>query len=72
MATHRVKRMTFNADEDLLAAAQEALGARTATDTINQSLASVVRSTHLRRLAGRRFPDLTPDALASMRAHNDH
>ena len=35
----RVKRMTFNADADLLARAQQVLGTATATDTINTALA---------------------------------
>lgn len=68
MDTPRVKRITFNADADLLAAAQKALGARTATDAINQSLAHVVRRQALQRLAGYEFPDLTPEALAHLRA----
>lgn len=68
MDTQRVKRITFNADADLLAAAQQALGARTATDAINQSLAHVVRRQALQRLAGYDFPELTPEALVELRA----
>ena len=34
MEDRRVKRMTFNADADLLARAQQVLGTQTATDTI--------------------------------------
>ena len=33
----RVKRMTFNADADLLARAQQMLGTQTATDTITHA-----------------------------------
>jgi hypothetical protein len=64
---NETRRITFNADARMLATAQAALGTRTATETINRSLAEVVRQTRLRRLAQRRFPDLTPEALEKMR-----
>lgn len=55
-----VKRITLNADARLLRQAQEVLGTTTATDTINRSLAEVVRRHRLGSLAERRFPDLAP------------
>lgn len=63
----RVKRMTFNADADLLERAQQALGTRTATDTINRALAEVVRRDDLGRLVDLVPPDLTPEMLREIR-----
>jgi Arc/MetJ family transcription regulator len=63
----RVKRMTFNADADLLARAQQVLGTATATDTINTALAEVVRRDDLSRLVDLVPPDLTPEMLRELR-----
>ena len=62
-----VKRLTLNADEEMLLEAQRVLGTETATETINRSLAEVVRRHRLSRLARRRFPDLDPETLERMR-----
>lgn len=59
--------MTFNADADLLERAQQALGTRTATDTINRALAEVVRRDDLGRLVDVVPPDLTPEMLREIR-----
>lgn len=62
-----MKRMTFNADADLLARAQQVLGTATATDTINTALAEVVRRDDLSRLVDLVPPDLTPEMLRELR-----
>lgn len=62
-----VRRLTLNADEEMLLEAQRVLGTPTVTETINQSLAEVVRRHRLARLAKRRFPDLDPAVLDEMR-----
>jgi len=62
-----VKRMTFNADADLLARAQQVLGTATATDTINTALAEVVRRDDLSQLVDLVPPDLTPEMLRELR-----
>ncbi len=67
MEGKRVKRMTFNADADLLARAQQALGTATATDTINTALADVVRRHDLSALADLPIGDLTPEVLRQLR-----
>jgi hypothetical protein len=67
MAGRETRRITFHADAPMLAAAQQALGTTTVTETINRSLAEVVRGARLRRLAERRLPDLTPEMLAELR-----
>ena len=59
--------MTFNADADLLARAQQALGTATATDTINRALAEVVRRDDLHRLVDVIPPDLTPEMVRELR-----
>lgn len=67
MEGKRVKRMTFNADADLLVRAQQALGTKTATDTINAALADVVRRDTLERLFDLPIEDLTPEVLTQLR-----
>ena len=67
MPDHRVKRITFNADTDLLEQAKKALGTTSATDAINMSLAQVVRRDAGTRLVDRGFPDLTPEMLEELR-----
>ncbi len=62
-----MKRMTFNADADLLARAQQVLGTATATDTINTALAEVVRRDDLSQLVDLVPPDLTPEMLRELR-----
>jgi len=62
-----VKRMTFNADADLLQRAQQALGTSTATDTINMALAEVVRRDDQARLTDLIPSDLTPEMLRQLR-----
>ncbi len=60
-------RTTLNLDTKLVAEAKEALGARSQTEAIHMALAHVVRQQRLDALAGRAFPDLTPDLLARLR-----
>ena len=67
MEGKRVKRMTFNADAELLARAQQLLGTTTATDTINTALAQVVRRSGLADLRNLPIDDLTPEVLKQLR-----
>ena len=67
MPEHRVKRITFNADADLLEQAKKALGTTSATDAINRSLAEVVRKGSLSSLARDGVPGLTPEMLRELR-----
>ncbi len=67
MPDHRVKRITFKADADLLEQAKKALGTTSATDAINRSLAEVVRSGSLQSLARDGVPGLTPEMLRELR-----
>lgn len=67
MPDHRVKRITFNADADLLEQAKKALGTTSATDAINMSLAEVVRRDSLRQLSLDGVPGLTPEMLRELR-----
>ena len=67
MPDHRVKRITFNADADLLEQAKKARGTTSATDAINRSLAEVVRSGSLQSLARDGVPGLTPEMLRELR-----
>ncbi len=60
-------RTTLNLDTRLVAEAKEALGARSQTEAIHMALARVVQQQRLEALAGRTFPDLTPDLLARLR-----
>jgi Arc/MetJ family transcription regulator len=64
----RVRRTSLNLQLDLVEEAREVLGTRTTTETIHGALAHVVREQRLKRLAGRDFTDLTPEALARLRA----
>ena len=63
-----VKRTSLNLDFDLVADARSVLHTRGTTDTIHEALAEVVRRERLRELAERRFDDLTPEALATLRS----
>ncbi len=72
MEGRRVKRMTFNADADLLARAQQVLGTTTATDTINRALAEVVRTHDLGSLVDLPIDDLTPEVLKHLRKPREH
>ena len=67
MPDHRVKRITFNADADLLEQAKKVLGTTSATDAINRSLAEVVRNGSLSTLARDGVPGLTPEMLRELR-----
>ena len=67
MPDHRVKRITFDADADLLEQAKKALGTTSATDAINRSLAEVVRNGSLSTLARDGVPGLTPEMLRELR-----
>ncbi len=62
-----MKRMTFNADADLLQQAQRVLGTATATDTINAALAEVVGRDGLHAFRDLPPLDLTPEMLRELR-----
>lgn len=62
-----MKRMTFNADADLLQRAQQVLGTATATDTINRALAQVVQAESLTGFADLPPLDMTPEMLSALR-----
>lgn len=62
-----VKRVTFNADADLLAEARAVLGTSSATGTINAALGEVVRRHRRERLLTHDFSDLTPEVLDAIR-----
>ena len=64
-------RTTLNLDTRLVAEAKQALGARSQTEAIHMALAHVVRQQRLDALAGRTFPDLTPDLLARLRGRTE-
>lgn len=66
-----IRRVTMNVDAGLLRAAEAVLGTSGVTDTVNRSLGEVVRRDRLRRLAERRFPDLTPETVRDMRRIRD-
>ncbi|MBA3366439.1 MAG: type II toxin-antitoxin system VapB family antitoxin [Actinobacteria bacterium] len=63
-----VKRTSLNLDLRLVAEARAVLSTRGTTDTIHAALADIVRRERLRELAEERFDDLTPEALAELRA----
>ena len=65
---HVVKRTSLNLNLDLVDEAREVLGSNGTTDTIHRALEEVVRREKLRRLAERKFEDLTPEALEQLRA----
>lgn len=60
-------RTVVDIDDELLAAAREALGTTTKVETVNRALAEVValvaRRRHLERLCAGGLPDLLDDAL---------
>jgi len=62
------KHTTLDLDEDLVREAAAALGTRRTTETVHAALAEVVARRRRAMLARHDFPDLTPDALAEMRA----
>jgi hypothetical protein len=61
------KRVTFNADAGLLAAAQEVLATGSTTETLNAALAEVVRIHRVERLLEQDFSFLTPEVLEELR-----
>jgi Arc/MetJ family transcription regulator len=63
-----VKRTNINLDVELVAAAAEQLGTRGNTDTVHAAMRDVVGRARRRALAERDFRDLTPEALAELRA----
>jgi Arc/MetJ family transcription regulator len=65
--TAGVRRTTLNLPEDLLHAAQEALGTTGVRDTVVRAMEEAVRF-HLRlRLLRRELPDLTPELVERLR-----
>lgn len=62
------KHTTLDLDQDLVREAAVALGTSRTTDTVHAALAEVVARRRRAVLARLDFPDLTPDALAAMRA----
>ena len=65
------KHTTLDLDQDLVREAAVALGTSRTTDTVHAALAQVVARHRRALLARLDFPDLTPDALAAMRAPRD-
>jgi Arc/MetJ family transcription regulator len=63
---------TLNVDRQLLAEAQEALGTKTMSATVNEALREVVLLRRRRRLRRRlltyELPELTPEAVEEARA----
>lgn len=62
------KHTTLDLDQELIRDAAAALGTTRTTDTVHAALAEVVARRRRSMLAHLDFPDLTPDALAAMRA----
>lgn len=62
------KHTTLDLDQDLIREAAVALGTSRITDTVHAALAEVVARRRRAVLARHDFPDLTPDALAAIRA----
>ena len=62
------KHTTLDLDQDLVREAAAALGTRRTTDTVHAALGEVVARRRRAMLARLDFPDLTPDALSTMRA----
>ena len=63
-----IKRTNINLDVKLVAAAAQQLGTRGNTDTVHAAMRDVVARARRRALAERDFSDLTPEALAELRA----
>jgi len=63
-----IKRTNINLDVELVAAAAEQLGTRGNTDTVHAAMRDVVARARRRALVERDFGDLTPEALAELRA----
>jgi Arc/MetJ family transcription regulator len=62
------KHTTLDLDQDLVREAAVALGTRRTTETVHAALAEVVARRRRASLASLDFPDLTPEALSSVRA----
>ena len=62
------RRTTIDLDQELVAQAAEALGTRRIVDTVHGALEEVVARRRRAELARMPMPDLTPEALARMRA----
>lgn len=67
MARSTIKRVTFNADANLLEEAREALGTLNTTDTLNGALDEVVRRRRREHLLELDLSDLTPAVLEEIR-----
>jgi Arc/MetJ family transcription regulator len=65
------KHTTLDLDQELLRDAAVALGTTRTTETVHAALAEVVARRRRAMLARLDFPDLTPDAVAAMRAPRD-
>jgi Arc/MetJ family transcription regulator len=62
------KRTNILLDTDLVRSAAQELGTDGTTETVHAALRDTVRQARLRRLAQRDLTDLTPEALADLRA----
>lgn len=62
------KHTTLDLDQDLVSEAAAILGTRRTTDTVHAALREVAARQRRAMLARHDFPDLTPEALAAMRA----
>ena len=68
MVTSMRRHTTLDLDQDLLRDAAAALGTQRTTETVHAALADVVARRRRAALARLELPDLTPDALAAIRA----
>ncbi len=62
------RHTTLDLDQELIREAAVALGTTRTTETVHAALAEVVARRRRAMLARLDFPDLTPDAVAAMRA----
>lgn len=62
-----IKRTNVNLDIDLVRAAAGVLGTRQTTETVHAAMREVVAQARRRSLAERDLPDLTPEAVETMR-----
>jgi Arc/MetJ family transcription regulator len=63
-----IKRTNINLDVELVAEAAARLGTHGNTDTVHAAMRDVVARARRRGLAEREFTELTPEALAELRA----
>jgi Arc/MetJ family transcription regulator len=62
------RRTTIDLDYDLVAEASAVLGTKRISETVHRAMDEVVARRHRAELARMPMPDLTPEAIARMRA----